>query len=368
MTSIVLLLFAGASFALALHAFISYPMSLWMLRAWRRRGAHAPHKWSRPLAPTRFAICTHVADGSSLSEAKLRNLARLQAGRPHVDVLVCAEGEAVDVRALAASHGNRITIHLQPFPRGRSHAMNSLALRTRADVLVFVDAGVMLDDGALDTLDEHFADRSVGCVCASIEPTRGSATWLYRRLDKWIRRLETETGSTMGADGSLFAVRAALYHPAPAGALHGMYVSMMVLCGGHRVVSADELRVCEDAAATAAATFRTRHEVAGHALHVHRLMWPMLVRLDALTLYKYVSHKVMRWFSVYLFAAAAVCLVVGEALSGRFVPTAVLLLAAAGLWLLGRRLRLPPFAQAFEMLAALTGAGMGAASALLRRS
>lgn len=370
MAPIALWILAGMSFALALHAFITYPLSLVVLRACRGRNADS-RKWSRPLAPTRFAICTYVNDAVGLTPEKLRNLIALRAGRPQVQLLIYAEGEPRGLRDMLAPHVGCVECHSSPLMRGMSHAMNSLANRTRADVLVFADARAMLDEALLDKLDTHFSDRAVGCVCAAFDPVAvGDTPWsvasLYRRFDAWIRSLETDTGSTMGADGALFAVRAALYHPAPVNALHDMYVSLMVLCGGHRVVCAPDLcaRVATPGARRSA--FKDHCDVAYRALCVHRRLWSMLVRLDGLSLYQYVSHKLLRWFSAYLLATAIVCFVMAEAMSSQFEPLAMLGGASIAVWLLGHRLQVPPFAQASEVVSALTGAGLGAARALLK--
>ncbi|WP_124539255.1 glycosyltransferase family protein [Piscinibacter terrae] len=365
MSSIALFALAGTSLALALHAFVTYPLSLYLLRRWQR-AAQVPVKWLRPVPATRHALCLYATEATGLPRPMLDQLRTLRQRYPRLQMLLCADGElpalAEAGEALAAC---RVEVCATPMVRGKSHAMNLLARRTPADVLVFANAGVALDAQLIDKLEAHFADREIGCVCATLEAAPGDGALLgYRRIDAWIRALESDTGSTVGANGSLFAVRAALYHPAPDHALHDMYVSLMVLCGGHRVVCAGDLRV-QPVPAGRGATFRLRRDMAYNALCVHRLMWSMLARLDALTLYKYVSHKLLRWFSGYLVAVALGSVVIGQALSGHFMPAAVLASGVALVWVLGEQLRLPPFAQAFDALSALGGTGLGAAHALL---
>jgi len=366
MPSIALFILAGMSFALALHAFVTYPLSLVALRAWRARRME-PVKWLRPLSPTRFAVCLYVNDQTGLPPDTLQALCALQARRPETQVLLGVDGEVATLSRALETSAARVEVHTTPLRRGKSHTMNMLAQRTPADVLVFANAGVTLDDQLLDKLDSHFADREVGCVCATVDARQaGGAALGYRRLDAWIQSLETDTGSTLGANGSLFAVRAALYHAPPDHALHDMYVSLMVLCGGHRVVCARDLHVKplpHDGGETA---FRTRRDIAYEALCVHRMTWSMLVRLDGLTLYKYVSHKLLRWFSAYLLAMALASALVGEALAGDWLPGAAFMAGAAVVWALGKCLRLPPFAQAFDAFSALGGTGLGAAKAWLR--
>ena len=308
MVVIVLFLLGTASLALALHAFVTYPLSLLALKAWQQRRL-APSKWSRPLVMQRVALCTYASGAVDLSEAKLRNLLAIAAARPQVQLMVVVDGEAPELLQRLEPHRGHIDVHASPIRRGKSHGMNMLANRTRADLLVFADAAVLLDEQLPARLDAHFADRAVGCVCAAPE---------QRRLDGWIKALESDTGSTLGVDGSLFAVRAALYHPAPPHAPHAMYVSLMVLCGGHRVVCAADLVAQQDTVSRRILAIRARRDMARRAqraLHLHRLVRTMLWRLDALSVYKYVSHKLLRWCSVYLLTAACSCFVVAAALS-----------------------------------------------------
>jgi hypothetical protein len=317
-------------------------------------------------------VCTYLSELSPLTPAKLANLLALRSEGRRVELLFYADGEVPGLRELVEPCGGAVDVQRSSRPRGRSYGLNSLALRTRADVLVFADAGVLLDGQVLSRLEAHFADREVGCVGAAVAgAARGSAAErsaasVFRRFDAKLRTLESDTGSTIGADGALFAVRAALHHPAPAHVLHDMYVSMMVLCGGHRVVYAADIAAVTGPAPVAPSEFERRRDLAFQAIAVHRLLWPMLLRLDALSLYKYVSHKWMRWFAFDLLALSCAVFVLADALAGSLESVLVIGSAAGVLWLLGRRLGLTPFAQVFDALCALTGTAVGAARSLLR--
>ena len=305
MATVALFLLGAASLVLALHSFVTYPLSLLAVKAWQRRRLPAP-KWSRPLAAHRIAICTVVGDSVGLSETKLRNLLALHAGRPLLHLMVYVDGEAPEVLALLKPHRAQVDICVSAVRRGRSHGMNMLASRTRADLLVFADAAVLLDEQLPAQLDRHFADRTVGCVCA---------VRVQRRLDAWIEALEADTGSTAGADASLLAVRAALYHPSPVEVPHELYVSLMVLCSGHRVVCAGELRAEASVPSVRTPVRRAWRESLRQSLRLHRFIAPMLWRLDALSVYKYVSRKLLRRLSGYLLTAACGFFAVAASLS-----------------------------------------------------
>jgi cellulose synthase/poly-beta-1,6-N-acetylglucosamine synthase-like glycosyltransferase len=243
--------------------------------------------------------------------------------------------------------------------------MNRLVAETRAEIVVFTDANVMLAPDALQRLLRWFADPAVGCVCGHLsyvnegESATASTGSLYWRLEEHIKQLESDTGSAMGADGSIFAVRRALHRPVPPDLIDDMHQSLGILCQGWRVVRADDVRAFERAAARPAEEFRRKVRIACQAFNVHRALWPRLRHLPAWTLYKYVSHKVLRWLAIYLMAVGAILLTAGLLASGGWA-------LAAGLWAagltgvaVGLSTGLPPFAQAVDVLLALAGAGLG---------
>ena len=60
---------------------------------------------------------------------------------------------------------------------------------------------------------------------------------LYWRLEKWLRRHESELHSCVGVTGAFFAVRRALFRPIPAGTiLDDVYWPLEVVLAGYRVV------------------------------------------------------------------------------------------------------------------------------------
>jgi len=79
--------------------------------------------------------------------------------------------------------------------------------------------------------------------------------------------------------------------------------------------------------------------------------------LDGVTLYKYVSHKLIRWFTIYLLAASAIAFDAALLASGHGILAAAGAAFGAAALLLGRFCSLPPFAQITEILSAFAARG-----------
>lgn len=370
MTALVLFSIGLLALLLALHPFVTYPLSLLAWRRWSGQTEARPVVPARP-STLRFAVCTCAYNEARVIEAKLENLLALRDDHPDLEILVYVDQSSDATAEICRRYADRITLRVAAQRTGKTHGMNLLVAQTDADIVVFSDANVMLDPNVLLQLEQHFADARVGCVCGNLIYTNADASTtarsgsLYWRFEEWVKRLETDTGSVMGADGSLFAIRRALHEPPPDHIIDDMYVSFMVLCGGHRVVQAQDVRAYEESVTSMNEEFRRKVRIACQAFNVHRLMWPRLRQLSAGSLYKYVSHKLLRWFTIYLLALAWLAWLGAALVAGRFELVAAVAVVPVALWLFGHRWPVQPFAQLFDILSAFAGAGLGVWRSLL---
>jgi len=235
----------------------------------------------------------------------------------------------------------------------------------RAPIVIFSDANVMMDMDCVRDFRRYFADPEIGCVSGSLVYTNGDASETassgsaYWRFEEAVKRLEMESGSMMGADGSMFAIRRSLHQPPPEHIIDDMYVSLMILCSGHRVIQAADAFAYEESVVSAREEFGRKVRIACQAFNVHRLIWPQLRKLDGLTLYKYVSHKLIRWFTIYLLAISAIAFAAALIAAGHPRLAMALVAGIAATLLLGRFSSMKPFAQIAGVISAFAGTGLG---------
>lgn len=360
----------GAALLLALHPFVTYPLSLRALRLLRARRRGPALLPAPDGGVTSFAICMCAYNEEAVIAAKIENLLALRAHEPGLEILVHVDAATDRTADILSAYADRITLQVSAERRGKTAGMNSLMARTSAAIVVFTDANVMLDGAILQGLRRHFADPQVGCVCGNLSYVNGAdsvtaATGsLFWRFEEAVKRLEGASGSVMGADGSLFAIRRHLHHPPPEHIIDDMYVSFRILCDGYRIVQATDVRAYELSASRAGEEFSRKQRIACQAFNAHRLLWPRLRRLDGLNRYKYLSHKWLRWLCIYLLALAAASVELALVLGGQATAAATLAGLAMLVLAIGYRFPLQPFGLIFEIFSALTAVGLGVGRSL----
>jgi cellulose synthase/poly-beta-1,6-N-acetylglucosamine synthase-like glycosyltransferase len=358
----ILLALAAVCMALALHPFITYPLSLTLLR---RLLPYRPAPLPERKPAVDFTICMCAYNEEGVISEKLQNLLALKQREPGLEILIYVDAASDQTAKRLRAYAPHISFHVSTARHGKTHGMNLLASRATGDVILFTDANVMLDMDCLNNLRRTFEDPEIGCVCGNLIYTNGkdsvtaSTGSLYWRLEEGIKRLEQQTGSVMGADGSLFAIRRSLHRAPPDHIIDDMFVSFWVLIQGYRVVQSKDARAYEESASSASDEFGRKSRIACQAFNVHRLIWPHLRKMNFLTVYKYVSHKLLRWLCIYFLALSGILTVAALAVAGYAWAAGVLIAAVIVAGILGSRYAIKPFSQIVDIVTSMAGAGLG---------
>ncbi len=203
----------------------------------------------------------------------------------------------------------------------------------------------------------YYADPQVGGVLGSLVygGTEKSATagvgGLYWRIEEALKDAESRTGNVMGADGSIFSVRRALYPAFPDDVLDDLTVSMAVVFAGKRLIKAKDVVAYEALVAQRADEYRRKVRIAARAWHTHGHLRPQLACMATIDRFKYASRKIVRWFGAAWMLVGGVAAL---ALAWRVSPIACIALIAGGILLLmlGLQMRRGPLAALVDLLLA----------------
>jgi cellulose synthase/poly-beta-1,6-N-acetylglucosamine synthase-like glycosyltransferase len=350
-----------ALMTLALHPFVTYPLSLILLA--RLRPVPLTPRGTAP--PGRAALCVCAFNEERVMRAKLDNMLAMRRAMPDLEILVYVDAATDGTADIARRYEDRIRLVVGDVRQGKTHGMNTLVGMTSAEFVIFTDANVMFEPDAVPRLLDPFRDPAVGCVCGHLHytsrkggPTAATGS-LYWRLEEAIKELESRTGSAMGADGSIFAIRRNLHRPPPPDLCDDMFISFQVLLRGCRIVRAGDAVAFEEAAADPAEEFGRKIRIGCMGFNVHRLLRADLRRLSWSDQYKYVSHKLLRWLTIYLLAAGGTLAAMGLVLAEAWLLLAFIVLDALAIVLLSLLLPSGPLGKGREVLSAFLATGIG---------
>jgi cellulose synthase/poly-beta-1,6-N-acetylglucosamine synthase-like glycosyltransferase len=343
---------------LFLQPYVFYPMSLLLL----------PRKPVKPdpSKPTPTATLVFCAYNEAASiPAKVENLRAIRAVAPDVKFACYVDLSTDDTLELLRAQSDLIEVTAAEERTGKAAGMARLAAAATSEVMIFTDANVMVEPESIPRMLKYFLDPEVGCVCGTLIYTNpgDSATAgtnsAYWRLEELIKKREARSGSTMGADGSIFASRLAYYPEVPTHLLDDFIVSMSVLFAGLRIISVPDVIAYERSAIASEDEFRRKRRIACRAYSSHRYLRPQLARMGLVDRYKYVSHRFLRWYGA---VTGSLCILFSLIFIGLAWNAAAALglcvLAIAVFWL-SSKTRTPGLSHAYETVRAIYAAGLG---------
>ena len=369
MAPYLLFILSGGALLAAIHPFITYPISLMLLSYWRRSpiDLFSPEDLAKPAV----ALCLCVYNEQDVIRTKVENMLAMRRTLPRLEVLVYVDAASDRTVEILAEFGDSLRVVLSPQRLGKTHGMNVLVKLTSADIIVFTDANVIFADDALLHLLRPFADPAVGCTLghlryvSSADSATSATGSFYWNMEERLKELESRTGSAITSDGSIFAIRRALHEPPPPQVSDDIFVSLSILCAGYRVVRVGTAIAYEEAVSSAGEEYNRKIRIACLAFTVHRMLWQRLRRLSPLNLYKYVSHKLLRWLTIYILAIGSACFIGGIAMSAGWVIAVALavvgLAALAAVWLS----KTGPLGKLSSVLQAFVATGIGVWKSLL---
>ena len=344
--------------SLFLHPYVTYPVSL---KAFRKRPVRVG-VGAGGLNATLLFACYNEA---STLPTKLRNLRDIRAASPLIKFGCYVDLSTDDTLQILQGAGDLVKVTAARERTGKALGMRLLVAGCDTDIVIFTDANVTIEPGSIASVLRYFNDPEVGVVCGTLTYTNGdesdtaATNSLYWKLEETIKRLESASGSTVGADGSIFAMRRSIYPEVPPHLMDDFISSMSALLAGYRVVSSQEVRAFERTAAASQDEFRRKRRIACRAYSSHRYIASRLSCMDLLHRYKYVSHRLIRWYGAYTGSAAALFIFIAGASVIGFAPTAMGAAALFATCWIGGRLGLPILGPGLEVLRAIYATGLG---------
>lgn len=224
------------------------------------------------------------------------------------------------VQRLAQQHSNLSLIRQAP-RQGKTSGLNLAMASVTSELVVFSDANSHYACNAISELARCFTDESIGYVTGKMVYTNsdgslvGDGCSAYMKYENHLRSLETQTGSVVGVDGGVDAIRTELYQPMNADQLPDFVLPLKVVSQGKRVAYCPTALLNEEALNNSDSEFRMRVRV---SLRAYWALWDMRhlfnPRKFGVFSLQLTSHKLLRYLA---FMPLALAFLTSALLSGQ---------------------------------------------------
>lgn len=287
------LLLFWTALLLVLYAYVGYPLLLALLARWAGRPVRREDR-----TPS-ITVIVPVRNQPEEIRRKIENLLSLDYPPEKRAVLVSSDGSDDGTDDVVRSYAERgVRLVRSDERRGKVHAQN-LAIEglgeERGEIVVFTDASILLNPGALRAIARAFADPEVGCV-SSDDDVPGGGEGLYVRYEMFLRRLEGRIRTLVGVSGSFYAVRGELVRPSNPRFTRDFLVPLTIIEKGFRVQSEPAARGRFLPAPSSGSEFRRKVRTVMRGMDVLFHKAPLLNPLrDPFVAWALFSHKIARW-------------------------------------------------------------------------
>ncbi len=215
-----------------------------------------------------------------------------------------------------------IRVMHSPDRKGKSAALNRAVAAASNDILIFSDANTILNDLATRNITRHYFEARVGGVAGEkkvLSGTEGNdvgaGEGLYWKYESYLKKLDSDFYSVVGAAGELFSLRRNLFEPVSHDViLDDFIISMKVAEKGYRIVYEPEAYAMELPSFSMQDEQKRKVRIAAGGFQAIGMLRSLLRfwKQPALS-FLYISHRLLRW------TLSPLCLILA------FVSNAVLL-------------------------------------------
>jgi cellulose synthase/poly-beta-1,6-N-acetylglucosamine synthase-like glycosyltransferase len=285
-----------------IYTYTGYPLLLYLITRIR--------KFIKPENITGFPffepnVCLFVTafNEKDFIRQKVENSFHLDYPKEKVQYLWITDGSDDGTPDMLKNYPHTEVYH-QPERRGKMHAMNRGMKFVKAPIVIFSDTNTILNRNAIREITACFSDPKTGCVAGekrilehSADMAAAAGEGLYWKYESWVKQMDAELHSAVGAVGELFAIRRELFEEVePDTILDDFIISLRIAQKGYKIAYTPNAYAEESASLNVEEELKRKIRIAAGGIQslfrLKNLLNPF--RYGVLT-WQYFSHKVLRW-------------------------------------------------------------------------
>ncbi len=264
--------------------------------------------WKTPDDWPSVSVLIAARNEEAVIASRIKNLLEQNYGGS-IEILIGSDSSDDETDAIAGAFKDQgVIVHRSGERIGKPMMIKKLLELSNGEILVFSDADTVFAPVTIRELVIPFSNPSVGCVDGSRRNSLDGDTCesIYWKYETVIKRMCSYFGAVLGATGAVFALRRELFKPLSSRRADDFELAVMTRIEGSSCVFNEDAIAAEPSPDDTEQYRRLVRIVSWMSISGVLLMGKALKKRKFLLFLQLLVHKVLRWFSGLLLAAATV--------------------------------------------------------------
>lgn len=287
--------------AIVLYSYFGYGILLYIMVKVKKAIAKEPR--FDPTFEPPVALVVPCFNEAEYIEDKILNSLKLDYPKDKLQLIFISDGSNDDTHERVKKYPQVLALH-EDARNGKAAAMNRAMQFVHAPIVVFCDANTDLNPEAIREMVKHYAEPTVGAVTGEKriitkdkENASGAGEGIYWKYESFLKQLDSDFYTIVGAAGELMSYRTELFKPLPKDTLlDDLMQSMLIATDGYRVIYEKNAYAAETASANVGEELKRKVRIAAGAFQsMTRLPKAFNLLSNFKVSFLFISHRVLRW-------------------------------------------------------------------------
>jgi biofilm PGA synthesis N-glycosyltransferase PgaC len=234
---------------------------------------------------------------------KIENTFELDYPASKLKIIFITDGSSDRTAQIISGYDSIHLLH-QPERKGKVAAMNRAMGYVLTKYVIFSDANTLLNRDCVKQIVKHYANPLVGGVAGekkvithAEDRAAGAGEGLYWKYESFLKKLDSDFYSVVGAAGELFSARTDLFEKTPENIIIEDFVQSLKICmKGYVIRYEPEAYAMETSSQSMKEEEKRKIRISAGAFQA------MVILKDLFNIFKYpvlsfqfISHRILRW-------------------------------------------------------------------------
>jgi len=251
-----------------------------------------------------ISIVVAVFNEGVVLQEKLNNFKVMNYPSKKIELIIGSDGS--DDRTneiLKNSTLTNLKVEIFGERNGKPFVLNNIIPKSKGDIIIFSDANTIFHIETIKHLVKHFSDPMIGGVCGDLRLITDPKAigeigeFSYWRYENFLKQLESDCQTLLGATGGVYAIRKELFKPLPTNRaiVDDFLIPMEVVKKGFRIVYEPEAIAYENSAGTVRGEFKRKVRIGASNFSSISEYANLLHPCHGFVAFALWSHKIIRW-------------------------------------------------------------------------